>query len=535
MQIIKVLIVVFLIVIFTISLAYADAIIIVRAMTASTIAEIFIEKDHVEVEIEIGFADLEAFTNILPDDLLNRMKIKAPSVEQRLKKFFFEDMTIRPDDGPPIAGYVQAMKVRQRIKRDEITGEPIPAADGEGEDVLAATFIYPFKARPKTLLIKPPKMASIGFVAYHKGLPVNDFRYLSSEQTIDLDWEDPWYSKFENKNLWRAYNAPINTFLYVEPFEVRVEIIVRPKDLQQWLDFGLENHDTLPVERQAEVKEKISSFLAKHFSLNVDGQIVTPSLERINFLMRTLRASVVIEPAQELELVSATLGVIFTYQISKLPQDVTLTWELFSEKYPVVRAAATDEAGPMPYILKPEDNMVQWKNYLKNPTIPALVKITPPEEFLKSASWETKIRNIFSQTKTIPEQDVQEILSGLLRNIYHAFDYKDEDSSYDVLAKSVSGDLLTQIYLETRRSLELKKLGGARVKVKKVELIDNNMTPLKSGLGFTSYAKWNVRGSVGHWGHIHQRLNQYEANFTVIAVNGQWQITNLEMIKEQRL
>jgi len=189
----------------------------------------------------------------------------------------------------------------------------------------------------------------------------------------------------------------------------------------------------------------------------------------------------------------------------------------------------------MPYILKPEDNMVQWKNYLKNPTIPALVKLTPPKEVLKSASWETKIRNIFSQTKTISEQDVQEILSGLLRNIYHAFDFKDEGSSYDVLAKSVSGDLLTQIYLETRRSLELKKQGGARVKVKKVELIENNITPLKNGLGFRSYAKWNVKGSVGHWGHIHQRLNQYEANIIVKAVNGQWKIINLEMIKEQRL
>jgi len=36
-------------------------------------------------------------------------------------------------------------------------------------------------------------------------------------------------------------------------------------------------------------------------------------------------------------------------------------------------------------------------------------------------------------------------------------------------------------------------------------------------------------------GHIHQRLNQYEAYLTIKAVDGQWKITNLEMLKEQRL
>ena len=36
--------------------------------------------------------------------------------------------------------------------------------------------------------------ATIGFVCYHEGVPVNDFRYLSEEVTLDLDWDDPWFS-----------------------------------------------------------------------------------------------------------------------------------------------------------------------------------------------------------------------------------------------------------------------------------------------------------------------------------------------------
>ncbi len=45
----------------------ADALVVTRAMTASTIAEIFVDEDQIRVEIEVGSADIEAFRNILPD------------------------------------------------------------------------------------------------------------------------------------------------------------------------------------------------------------------------------------------------------------------------------------------------------------------------------------------------------------------------------------------------------------------------------------------------------------------------------------
>ena len=65
-------------------------------------------------------------------------------------------------------------------------------------------------------------------MTYHRGLPVTDFRSLGSEEILDLDWSDPWFSKFRNRNLWRQVDSPLNVFLYVEPYEVRVEIIARP-------------------------------------------------------------------------------------------------------------------------------------------------------------------------------------------------------------------------------------------------------------------------------------------------------------------
>jgi hypothetical protein len=557
---------------------------ITKAMSASTIAEVFIENDHVKVELEIGLADLEAFRNLLPDEVLRKIVKDAPPLTERLPRLFSEDLTIRPDDGPPIAGVVRSMAWSKRVKRDNITGEPLPVAEGEEEPVFVATLIYPLKNHPKSLSIKPSiganeyASANVGFIAYHRGLPVNDFRHLSTEQTVDLDWEDPWYSKFRHRNLWRRYNAPINVFLYVEPYEVRVEVIARPKDLQQWVDLGVAGRERLPVAIQPELKAKVGAFIGEQVQLNVDGRDVSPSLDRINFLRRTLRTSAVIDPAEELDMVSAMLGMIYVYPTSGLPQRANLTWDLFSKKLPMVRGAATDEAGPMPYILRPDDNVLAWKNFLKNPTVPKLVDIEPPDAVtplsvpiaglvclilliavgIRAAksrrlallipasvlliamivAWphaRVTLANPLARFTPISDEDAAEVLGALLRNIYVAFDFRDESAIYDALARSATGDLLTQIYLETQKSLELQSQGGARVKVKEVVLIEADQENLQGEVGFVATCTWNVRGSVGHWGHIHQRVNQYQARISVKPVDGEWKIFSLELLQEKRI
>jgi hypothetical protein len=40
---------------------------------------------------------------------------------------------------------------------------------------------------------------------------------------------------------------------------------------------------------------------------------------------------------------------------------------------------------------------------------------------------------------------------------------------------------------------------------------------------------------VGHWGHIHQRKNAYDAFLSIEPIEGIWKITNLELLNEKRL
>jgi len=556
--------------------AWADAIVWTQAMFATTIAEYFIEEGRILVELEIGLDDLEAFRNLLPDEIYEKLGHRPAPLPQRLAVFFAQDLAIVPDDGPPLAGRLLEIGPRERVKRDAITGEPLPVSEGEEEVVVFARLEYRMPGRPATLTLlgpRGPPSASVGFVAYDRKVPVNDFRYLVPSQTLDLDWEDPWYTQFRTRALRRQYFAPMSGFIYVEPYEVRKEIIVRPLDLQHWVDLGLAGRQTIPVELQPDLERKVAEFLRPRQKVLIDGRAVEPELARVNFLERTLRTSRVIDPPLELDVYSAILGVIFVYPTNGLPQQVTMDWDLWSERIQRVPVAAVDEAGPLPSTLEPDWRVLEWKNFLKNPELPTLKLLAPPPHplarWMLTLRWFllagalgvayvciTRVRRRdralapvvaaslavlltvacfwWSRSAQLSDARAEEIVAALIHNVYRAFDYRGEEEIYDVLARSAEGDLLAQIYLETRRSLELANQGGARVKVKQVEMIDVAAAPGPDG-SFVATASWNVAGSVGHWGHVHQRKNRYRAKLSIAPIAGAWKFVALEVLQEERL
>jgi hypothetical protein len=554
-----------------------DAIVRTQAMLASTIAEYYIQEGQVTVELEIGLSDLEGFRNLLPDAIYEKLGYPPQPLAERLVPFFGEDFTVMANDGPPLPGRILEMVPRDRIERDEITGEPLPRTEEEPETVVFARLEYPLPARPASLTIggaAPVKGAGIGFVVYHEAIAVNDFRYLSPSQTVELDWEDPWYSKFETRNLRRAYFAPMNGFIYVEPYEVRKEIVLRPKDLQSWIDLGLAGRETIPVEMQDELKRQVAGFLREHHPVLIDGESITPDLAQINFLERTLKTSRVIDPPEELDINSAMLGAIFVYPTTSLPQQVTMEWDLFNERIQMVPASAVDQAGPLPTYLEPDFAVLEWQNFLKNPVLPTLKVLAAPPgrlaHWLALLRWPALLASILlvawflsallrrrerpaagaaamacvmiltvacfviGGRARLSGDRAGEVVSGLLHNVYRAFDFREEEQIYDVLDRSVAGDLLTRIYLETRRGLELANQGGARAKVKEIELIDLETAMGEDG-GFLATATWNVTGSVGHWGHVHQRRNQYRAQLGITPIDGAWKLTRIEILEEERL
>ena len=110
----------------------------------------------------------------------------------------------------------------------------------------------------------------MGFVAYHERIAINDFRYMTRSQTLNPDWEDPWYSAFDTRSLRRQYYAPMTGFIYVEPYEVRKEIIVRLKTSALR---GSRAGRAQPFGRNpADVRQKIIEFLSQHHPVTIDGE-----------------------------------------------------------------------------------------------------------------------------------------------------------------------------------------------------------------------------------------------------------------------
>jgi hypothetical protein len=553
----------------------ADAIVRSTAMFADTIAEYFVETDHVRLELEIGEADIASFRNLLPSSIYQQLGFGDEPLEDRLQLFTSRDLAIF-NNGEPLAGFVRAMGPATRPLRDEVTGEELPTAEQDATLVIGATLVFPFEGRPDSLTLMAPVetgLANIGFVLYHQGVAVNDYRYLSSGYTVNLDWEDPWYSSFPQRALKRQYESPMTGFIYVEPFEVRKEIIVRPHDIQQWVDLGLEGQDVIRAGQQDEIKRRVVEFLAPHFRVKIDGVAVEGTLDRVNFLRRTLKSSTVVDN-QDIALLPATLGVIYVFPTAGLPQSVEMEWDVFTEKMQRVPTASVDQAGPLPVILEPDFNILRWDNYLKFPDIPTLVDIqAPPGPVQKISSWGRWVALGLSLTalaaiigsrrkngkfsvaavvslvvsilatlflvnenrqSSMNSQRLQQLAGNLLHNVYRAFDYRGEEVIYDVLSRSASGELLTDIYLETRRGLELANQGGARVKVKDIEVLDAVLVET-NGDSLTVDSKWNVSGSVGHWGHVHQRRNGYHAMLEISEMGGVWKLTGLEILEEERL
>ena len=542
-------------------------------MFADTIAEYFVETDQVRLELEIGERDVRTFRNLLPDALHARLGLGDEALGERVQRFVAEDMPVFAGE-EQLEGRVTDIRPALRPLRDSITGEALPTSEDAAIPVIRATVVYPFDARPDALTLTTPAVtgaASIGFVLYHLGVAVNDFRYLGSGFTVELDWEDPWYSAFSRASLRREYYAAMTGFIYVEPYEVRKEIIVRPADIQRYIDLELDGSSVIPPERQDDIKASVVEFLRDYFPVVIDGEPAEGSIDRINFLDRTLRSSDVVD-GQDIELLSATLGVIYVFPTDGLPDLVEMTWDLFDERTPRVPAASVDEAGALPTILEPDFPVLKWQNFLQSPQMPTLVDLElPPTGLQLASSWarwlslgvfglllfafiratrgETGRQPVLGalclviaassvflfyqhRQQALDDARLGRLVGDLLHNVYRAFDYRGEEAIYDALARSVSGELLTDIYLETRKGLELANQGGAQVKVKTTEVLAARLNE-RSGNRLDIDGEWNVAGSVGHWGHIHERINRYTANIEISEIDGVWKLTGIEILDEK--
>ena len=578
------------------SVIHADWINLSGAENARNIAEIYVETDRVRIQLEVFVDDLMIFEELIPEGFFSKPIPGRPSLAKRQQIFAERVLQIVTDQGERLPVNFALVEPRIRVERPSpfagkispFTRQIIPGPPAD-KRVIYAELIYEFEGKPMSLTFMPPlderglPKAPIGFICSHQGVTVVDYRILSQGSTLHLDWNDPWYSEFEEKTMQRKIGTGMRTFLYIEPFEVRNEILVRVKDMMTWIDFDLRGDETIEADEFNRVREQIGQFFIDRENVRIDGQRLKPILDRTAFVESSFQRSRFIETPEQVPLNSAMVGVIITYLTDGIPQEVETRWNLFSERVQKVTARMTDPAGPFPYDLTPGDNLLKWTNYLKTYTIPTVEKINVADQhrgmpvpigsvvcivLLLPISWGIvrrkkhggSVKPLFgmfgllaigalllisvlqvpvggnARASQFSTEDGRLVLDSLLKNVYRAFDFREEADVYDKLAICVSGDLLADLYLEQRRSLVVEQAGGAQAKVKEVAIEDvvvSKSTKHDGALDLRT--QWTALGQVGHWGHVHSRQNRYDAIVTIKPMAGVWKIIDLELIEEKRL
>jgi hypothetical protein len=225
----------------------ADWINLSGAETSRNIVEVYVEEDRVRLVLEAYIGDLEVFKNLVPDSLLRTKDPKRPPLAQRLERFASRTLRVVTETGKVLPATL--LKVEPRLRKERFSPfagmvNPITrqrvAKSPTDKRILYAELAYEFGLeRPESVTLIPPldekgrSRVTIGFITYHKAVPVIDFRYLGAPAKLELNWEDPWYSKFDNPNLKRHHKDALMSFLYVEPREVRHEVLVRVRDLSR--------------------------------------------------------------------------------------------------------------------------------------------------------------------------------------------------------------------------------------------------------------------------------------------------------------
>ena len=567
--------------------ARADWMNLTGAETAPNIAEITVLDDRVRVVLEVYIGDLATFEALLPDDWLKKDVTARPPPAERLKRFSAETFQVVTGDGTKLQADLKLAEPRLRKDRaspfagmiNPMTRRRVPDAPKD-KRVLYAELEYPFEGKPETLTFIPPRdekgitAVTIGFIAYHKAVPIIDFRYLSGGARVKLDWADPWYTKFDNPNLKRHHKSALMSFLYVAPREVRHEILARIRDLQEWTDLGLAGGATIEPDEQAALKDRVRAFFAARNPLKIDGVLSEPASSRAEFLTISLTGLQVIEEAKPLDLSTAIVGVILSYPVKHLPKHVSVDWELFNDRIERIPATVIDPVGPLASFIEARDPTLEWQNFLKKYQEPevspvvfdygrvigvpvlsmallifclASAALAVRPRFGSRRGWATlsalgavaavlSIRVLVVDVKNPfagppDEATSAQIVTRVLNNVNHAFIEKEPEALRRALGVVVAEDMLGDIETELQRALAIKVVGGGIARVNAIEnLVVKDITALNDASGFRLLAEWTAKASAGHWGHAHRRTIRFRALMELAEVEGVWKLIGLTVV-----
>ena len=511
------------------------------AETAQNIVEIYVFDDHVKVKLEVYIGDLDKFEELIPDEWFKDTGNTRPSLEQRMQAFANQRLQFVTGEGVTLPAKLELVEPRQRVDRQSayagminpLTRQRVPDAPAD-KRVLYAEIIYPFEEKPDLLKIIPPLddqgfvTATIGFIAYHQAVPIIDFRFLGQAATLNLDWQDPWYTKFDNKNLNRHHKYPLMLYLYVEPRQVRLESLLRFTDMVELTDFSVDDSPLSDKDKRQLLQQHIKNFYADKDTLEIDGVFFKPDSIRVEFLHATLAGLKVIDIETEMDEPSLLVGVSRQYLIAELPQTIDSLWPYFNRRIDRIPVVVTDPVGPLMNLIDKDDPEFGWQNFLKLYSDPVIhpVDVNTGWSITLPYLGETKVVNWLPE-----EQEALNIVNAVLENVRVAFVEKDPPRFSQVLGEVISTEQDGTLQKELAKLFSPNVTGGGASSVESFSNMQiNSMRELDDPDGFSATISGSAIISAMHWGHIDQRQFQFQLLLDLIEVDNQWRLADLTVV-----
>ena len=387
-----------------------------------------------------------------------------------------------------------------------------------------------------------------------------------SQDASELDWEK-WFDEQREKNLGITSYSSSYSFVYITHHEVRHEVLIPLATLATFIDLERADPSFLEINEQAAAAKKIEAFFSVGNPVRIGSVEVKPVFDRVDFYGLDLRDFAIQAEKRKVSMASGRVGVIMSYSTKGSPTRVEVEWDKFNDALKSLDAVvfAYDEIEKTQFSTFLSNNTYVWDQPDREPlTSITNVSFVRPAPILPlglatvailcfvtglisrvnwlalgllvfgfgAAAWLTT-----DLRPEIKDKQAGQVFAQLHKNMFRAFDYHNESDVYDALARSVDGDLLRELYLDVNRSLRIKEQGGAVANVEEVKLIEgtkNELSAIGNNAGFGYRCKWSLIGTIEHWGHIHQRTNQYDAQFDVEVKDEAWKITSMKILDEEQ-
>ena len=559
---------------------------------STAVADIY--PDHLQVELRILVEDLVLYHQLKADGEQTVSREDLMTASELHRSFLKQYFRVFLKDGEPLPGEIT-----------EVDLSEIPPTGVRLDQVMEVGVYYyfhiPMEQQPDYLTFTQqfggsdaPVPSVMDLILLQKGARL-DFPVQigpRSPHSIALDWENPprndrtywkerreWMKQRREALLGVTSYSATYAYLYLEPREIRFEILVPLLTLETWLPLQREEADYLSVTEQDAMEKALPGFLQEVCQTHIDGMEITAQLDRLDFFTLDIRDFAKKQERKKVGVANARVGMILSFPTKGNFQSVSLEWSFFNEATPLLNTMTYvfDQPGER-FFFTDNERTWQWQSskhasgpqvssWLSLPPVPSMPTMPLSLLFLLAASsggafalkrnWKVAVpllalggwfgwsNPVWQQiviphpTKqaplpTSPEQN--KIAEVLLRNIYRSFDYLQDADVYSALSRSADGDYLEKLYLQIKRGLILSEQGGAHSRVRNVQWLESEPTSRSTqAQSFSLSVKWEITGTVEHWGHIHTRRNAYRAELEVKAVDDEWKLVHLEVLDEDQV